>query len=198
MAYLPRGRLIPSSEAEKGKPLASAALLRQGRVVPRAIVDAHLGAAEVTARARTRAYQEARTHVESEFAAHYLALRAREEKRAEVDLDRTVQLATMLAERLIGATLRVDRHHIVQMAQAALAEARGARRVIIEASPLDVDELRANLTAFDLPPECIEIQPNPELAAGSLSLQTDLGSLDARLSPQLERLAVALRDALRG
>jgi len=199
MAYLPRGRVIPESAARMATPLtrATPALARRGRVLPPDLVEAHLNAAEVTERARARAYHEARAHVETELAAHYLALRLRQEQQAEADLDRTVALAVLLAERLIGATLRVDRHRIVQMAQAALAETRGARKVIIEASPLDVEELQSNLSAFGLPPECVEVHANPELASGSLSLQTDLGSLDARLSPQLERLAVALRDALR-
>jgi len=177
----------------QGRPAANA----RGRVVPPVVMDAHLGAADVTDRARARAYQEARALADSELAAHYLALRKREEARAEGDLDRTVGLAVILAERLIGETRRMDRHLIMQMAHAALAEARGARRVIIEACPLDLDELRANVSTFGFAPDCIEVRANPELASGSLLLQTDLGSLDARLSPQLERLAVALRHALR-
>ncbi|WP_394824160.1 FliH/SctL family protein [Pendulispora albinea] len=199
MAYVTRGRVVPQGEAQEAKSLPretpSSAL--RGRIVPRAVLDAHRQADEVTERARARAYREARADVESELAAQFLALQQRQERSAEADLDRTVALAVMLAERLIGATLRVDRHRIVEMARAALAEARGARRVRIEACPLDAEELRSNLSAFGLPPECIDIQENPELASGSLSLHTDLGSLDARLSPQLERLATALRDALR-
>ena len=35
-----------------------------------------------------------------------------------------------------------------------------------------------------------------DLAPGDLVLHTDLGTLDARLTPQLERFAAALRDAL--
>jgi len=199
MAYLARGRVIAPSEATKDKslPRETPSNALRGRIVPREVLEAHLRADEVTERARARAYHEARIHVETELAAHFLELRRRQEQSAEGDLDRTVALAVLLAERLIGATLRVDRHRIVEMAHAALAEARGARRVLIEASPLDVDELQSNLSSFGLPPECIEIRANPELASGSLSLHTDLGSLDARLSPQLERLAVALRDALR-
>jgi len=198
VAYLARGTVIRGETAEKATPFGRhVGDGPWGRVLARPLADAHRAAAEVTERARARAYHEARAHVETELAAHYLALRMRHEQHAEDDLDRTVALAVLLAERLIGATLRVDGHRIVHMAQAALAEARGARKVVIEACPLDVEELRSNLTAFGLPPECVDIRENPELASGSLSLQTDLGSLDARLSPQLERLAVALRDALR-
>ncbi|WP_394833979.1 hypothetical protein LVJ94_46485 [Pendulispora rubella] len=198
MAHIARGTVIRGEAAEKATPFGRhVGDGPRGRVLPRPLVDAHQAAAEVTERARARAYHEARAHVETELAAHYLTLRRRNEQQAEDDLDRTVALAVLLAERLIGATLRVEHHRIVHMAQAALAEARGARKVVIEACPLDVEELRSNVSAFGLPPECVEIRENPELASGSLSLQTDLGSLDARLSPQLERLAVALRDALR-
>ena len=42
----------------------------------------------------------------------------------------------------------------------------------------------------------IDIRVDPLLSRGSLRIHTNLGSLDAQLTPQLERLAKALRDAL--
>jgi flagellar biosynthesis/type III secretory pathway protein FliH len=40
------------------------------------------------------------------------------------------------------------------------------------------------------------ITSDATLERGSLRLHTDLGTIDAQLRPQLERLAAALRDAL--
>ncbi|MEO8801388.1 MAG: FliH/SctL family protein [Polyangiaceae bacterium] len=127
-------------------------------------------------------------------AALYLALQARQEQALEANLDRTTELAVALAERIVGSALEVDPAKIGKMATALLAEARGAKRSLFEANPLDVDALRAE-TAFL--GESVAIEPNSELARGSLVLHTDLGTVDGRLTPQLERLAAALRDALR-
>jgi flagellar biosynthesis/type III secretory pathway protein FliH len=43
----------------------------------------------------------------------------------------------------------------------------------------------------------VDVVENAELARGSLCVHTDLGTLDAKLTPRLERLAAALRDALK-
>jgi len=52
------------------------------------------------------------------------------------------------------------------------------------------------LTTAGLDVQSIEIREDPSLARGELRLQTDLGTIDARLAPRFERLAAALRDAL--
>lgn len=80
------------------------------------------------------------------------------------------------------------------MAKAVLSESKGARKTRIEANPIDVDALHAHTVSLG---ESILVEPNADLARGSLVLHTDLGTIDARLTPQLERLARALRDALR-
>ncbi|MEO7111185.1 MAG: FliH/SctL family protein, partial [Polyangiaceae bacterium] len=106
----------------------------------------------------------------------------------------TTELAVALAERLIGGALALTPEIIAAMADAALSEAKGAKKARIEANPIDVDALREHTVSLG---ESIVIEPNAELARGSLVLHTDLGTIDARLTPQLERLARALRDALR-
>jgi len=91
----------------------------------------------------------------------------------------------------------VHPERIVEMAKRALEEVRGARKATIEAHPLDADVLKAHLDALGLPAEAAEIVGKDDLSRGSLVLHTDLGTLDAKLAPQLDRLAAALRDALR-
>jgi flagellar biosynthesis/type III secretory pathway protein FliH len=128
------------------------------------------------------------------IAAAYLLLKRREDQMLETSLDRTTELAVALAERLVGGALALTPEIIAAMANAALSEAKGAKKARIEANPIDVDALRAHTASLG---ESIVIEPNAELARGSLVLHTDLGTIDARLTPQLERLARALRDALR-
>lgn len=158
-------------------------------IVLRARVEASAAAVEVAG--------EARAAEEARLAAAFLALRAREEAAAERDVDRAIGLSVVLAERLVGAALEVRPERIALMARQALHEARGARRAIIEAHPLDAAVLSTHLESLGLPRGSVDVHENPELARGALLLSTDLGPLNARLTPQLERLAAALRDALR-
>jgi flagellar biosynthesis/type III secretory pathway protein FliH len=143
------------------------------------------------------AASEAREQEVARFAA--LALRARhdDETRAARDLDRSVALATLLAERLLGEALRLDPTVVVKLARQALAEARGARHAVIEAHPLDVDALRGHLDVADLGVASFDLRTDPSLERGSLRISTHLGTLDAQLHPRLERLAEALRDPSR-
>jgi flagellar biosynthesis/type III secretory pathway protein FliH len=153
-------------------------------------------AADGAAAARA-AGEEAREAEHAKLAALYVCLRHEDEKRAERDLDRVVELAVLLAERLLGATLDHDPQQIVALARRALADARGARRAVIEASPLDAGLLEHHLDRMGLSPDALSVRPEPSLSRGSLRITTNLGTLDAQLRPQLERLAAALRDALR-
>jgi flagellar biosynthesis/type III secretory pathway protein FliH len=183
----------------------------------REAVDAHLLAARVVdaarkeadailARARESAEQvavnaaeEARQAEHAKLAAVYLALRVEDERREERDLDRAIGLARVLAERLLGEALEADPTRVVALARQALAEARGATRVVIEASPLDADALRSHLVDLlpgGLAASALDVKTDPQLSRGSLRVHTNLGTLDVQLAPQLERLAKALRDAL--
>ncbi len=205
---LERARVIKGAFADaditRPAPIAHDAA-RSGRRVPREIVDARAEAARIVDEARTKAEQilsavreeaarEAREAETARLAASFLALKREAEERAERDLDRTVELATLLAERLVGEGLRLEPARIAEMAASALAEARGARRVRIDACPDDVEPLRQALAAVG---HEAEVHADGELARGSLVVHTDLGTIDARLRPQLARLAAALREAMR-
>jgi flagellar assembly protein FliH len=221
MAIVTRGRILPAGEIPSGTTpargvVAAAARKSDGaRRVAKPIVDASIAARQITDQARReaadllnqaragaaeeiqRAKDEARDAELARLAGGFLALRVREEQRLESDLDRVVALAVMLAERLVSGAVEADPARILAMAQASLAEARGARRAVIEAHPLDAETLAINIERLGLPKEALDVRTNSELARGELCLHTDLGTLDARLKPQLERLAAALRDALR-
>jgi flagellar biosynthesis/type III secretory pathway protein FliH len=179
-----------------GRRIARAELEARERAA-RILEDARAKARTIAEEAAARAADEARATEHAKLAALYLDLRAADEQRAERDIERAVELASALAERLLGAEFARDPALVAQLARQALAEARGARRARIEASPLDVDALRAHLGSLGFPDGACEIVENDQLARGSLVLHTDLGTLDAKLAPQLDRLAAALRDVLR-
>jgi flagellar biosynthesis/type III secretory pathway protein FliH len=138
--------------------------------------------------------EEARAEEAAKYVAAYIQLRTDEEQRQSRDLQKSLGLAVLLAERLIGESLPVEDTRMGELALQALAAARGARAGVIEASPEDVPVLHRVLPAQIL--AAFRIEPNAVLGRGSLVLRTDAGTVDARLPVQLARLAEALRAAM--
>jgi flagellar biosynthesis/type III secretory pathway protein FliH len=77
-----------------------------------------------------------------------------------------------------------------------LAEARGARRAVVDAHPEDAAALAAEVKAGGFDVAALEVREDSSLARGELRLHTDLGKIEARLAPRFERLAAAVRGAL--
>jgi type III secretion protein L len=213
---IPRARVIRGDGASRGTPLlAPGPGGAERRRVAREELQARLQAERIVQEAReqasavvTRAKEEgraaaaevmrqARLDADAELSARWIALREAEGRRLDADAERIVAIAVALAERLVGATLELHPDLIARLAAVVLSEARGARRAIVEAHPDDADALRARLGTAGLDAHALEIRSNGSLARGALRLHTDVGIIDAQLAPRLERLADALRDALR-
>jgi flagellar biosynthesis/type III secretory pathway protein FliH len=174
--------------------LAAETLMRDADEKAKAIVaGAHDEGRALVAQAATAA----RAQADRELAARWIALRDAESKRTGSDAERVVALATVLAERILCTTLELQPDRIASLAAGVLAEARGARRATIHAHPADAEALRAAVLTAGLDPTSVDIQSDPALARGGLRLHTDVGVIDAQLAPRLDRLAEALRDALR-
>lgn len=188
----PTRRTKITREELDGRAQADRLVARARELATTIEADARAKSAGVAERART----EAREIEAARFTAAYLALRAREEGQAAGALDRSIALARMLAERLLGEALRLEPGLVTSLAAQALAEAQGARSARIDAHPEDTAILRREVLRFA--PLVVTISEDPSLARGSLRLHTDLGTLDAQLSVQLERLAAALREVSGG
>lgn len=173
---------------------------RAGRILDEAAAQAKAivsRAEEQAAELRAKAVDEGRAVGEAQLAGAWMRLRVEDGARAQRDLDQTVALARLLAERILGEALAVDPTRITAIARQALAQARRARRILIVANPDDAVVLAREKATLGLEQAEIELQADPSLSRGSLRLRTDLGNLDADLSPQLDRLVTALRDGLR-
>ncbi|MBK7578809.1 MAG: hypothetical protein IPI67_01270 [Myxococcales bacterium] len=212
-----RGRLLRAEQVGAAVPLALAntAPAPMGRRVPKQLVDADARARELIGsaeeRARTllesaaRAAGDARLAAEAEgradgiaaVAATAVALARHEAAADERALDRSVELARLLAERLLGEELRLDPARVTAIAKRALAEARGARRVRIVAHPDDVRWLESERESLTGTLEVLELTADATRASGSLRLETEIGVLDGALAPQLDRLAETLRESLK-
>lgn len=208
-----RARVLLADEATRGTPLlAPGAGPAQARRIAREELEARLVAERVVTEAReeaaallaktreqalaaaTDALREAQQAAEAKLLARWVVLRDAESRRAGSDAQRLIAVAVALAERLVGATLELEPSRIADLAAGVLAEARGARRAVIEAGAQDAEELRRHLASAGL--ESFEVKVDEGLARGALRLHTDVGIIDAQLGPRLERLAAALRDAL--
>ena len=213
-----KGRVLTREQAAEATPLRRLALpargLPFGRAVPKALVDASAEASRLLAKARVEAQTliaaaerraadlkllaeaEARAEASAKLAAHALALATHEAKADERALERTIALARLLAERLLGASLAVAPEQVVALARQALAEARGARRLSIVAHPDDAQLLSQALPSLGVTVETVRVVPDGSRQRGSLRIETDIGVLDADLAPQLDRLALRLRETL--
>jgi flagellar biosynthesis/type III secretory pathway protein FliH len=202
----PHSGQVPSSGPKLGFPFA--------RVAPKALVDASVEAARLVERARAEAATivaaaerraadlrllaeaEARAEASAKLAAHALALATHEAKADERALERTVALARLLAERLLGASLATAPEQVVALARQALREARGAKRLTIVAHPEDARLLEQALPSLGVAIDTVQLVADTARARGSLRIETDIGVLDADLAPQLDRLALRLRETL--
>jgi flagellar biosynthesis/type III secretory pathway protein FliH len=212
----PRARVVKGDAAARAEPwLAPGASAAQRRRIAREEIEARLEAerlvqeAQATAEALVaqgrrdaqalseRAGRDAQQDADTKLAARWLALRQAEGAALSRDADRVVALAVVLAERLLGAALELSPACIADLARGVLDEARGARRATVEAHPLDAESLRNHLSTAGLEVHAVEVRESEVLARGELLLHTDLGTIDAKLAPRLDRLAEALRDALR-
>jgi flagellar biosynthesis/type III secretory pathway protein FliH len=166
----------------------------------RILREAHARAREIVARADeeardalTRARLDAAAEHEATLAARWLALTKSQAAAMQREVDRMVVVGVALAERLLGTALALDPSRVVDLARTVLDEAGGARRVVLYANPVDAEALSAHLKDSGFEPCTAEIREDPTLGRGDLRLQTDIGNIDAQLSPRLERLASALR-----
>jgi flagellar biosynthesis/type III secretory pathway protein FliH len=213
---LAKGRLVRGAASLGAKSVApSRAAHPYGRIVQRAAAEAareaaeRLVGAEQAARAlidqaertahrlRDEARQEGRQEGAAELAAAWIKLRAEENTRDERDLDRTVELARAMAERIVGEAIALEPAKIAAMARQTLAAVKQARQIALSAHPEDAATLRAHLASLHLEQAALEIHADGTRARGSLLLETDLGIIDADLTIQLDRLARSLRDGLR-
>ncbi|MBN1611466.1 MAG: hypothetical protein JW940_32835 [Polyangiaceae bacterium] len=217
---VPAGRILRAQELTDElvpfPPVGAHVGPTRGRVVARAVVEAEQHARELleaaerkaeelvatatreSADIRARAEAEGRADGAAALAAKAIAWAAHEARADERQLDRIVQVAELLAERLLGEALCLDPARVLALARQALTEARGARRITIVAHPDDAQALAMLLEGPVLRGAAVSIAADPQRKRGSLRLDTEIGSLDADLAPQLARLALRLREGIGG
>jgi flagellar biosynthesis/type III secretory pathway protein FliH len=180
-------------------------------VIDRAVVEAEARAAAIVARAeaeaarivgeasakaasaREDAEREGRAAAVAKLAAAWMRLRDEEASTAARAEQQTIEIARVLAERLLGQALVLEPSLVVALARQALSAVSRARRVTVAAHPDDAEALRTRLGELGMDGAVIDVVVDASRSRGGLRIESDLGTLDADLAPQLDRLVAALR-----
>lgn len=98
------------------------------------------------------------------------------------------QLALAIAKKIIGKELEFHPEAIVDMAKKHLGQIRQRREVFLRVSPADLEVLREHkrelIDQLGRAKE-IELKADDSLTQGSIVIETEAGSIDARLETQL-------------
>lgn len=205
---LPRARILRSATGarpELTRPYAvrlpaevAAAHAEAARIVARAEAEGHavLMRAKETVDARAAiAAAEAREAELLRLVAVAARLEARERTLAEGEIERITLLARLLAERVIHAEVAASPATLGVMARELVAEARGARTVVVNVSPGDVLEVERAMRVMGN--AAVTVRADTTLGPGSMVVTSDVGTVDGRIEVLLPRLVSVLVEALK-
>jgi flagellar biosynthesis/type III secretory pathway protein FliH len=172
----------------------AAALVAEAEARAAALVSGAEAVREAARREGERAGREAGLAQASATIAAAAAAAARREAAAESDLRR---LAVRIAEKLLGRELALSPGAVVDVVRAALAEAAGRRELLVRVHPEDLEAVaaaRARLAAA-LAPATLAVRADPGVSRGGCLVDTEVGTIDARLEVQLAAIEQALLGA---
>jgi flagellar biosynthesis/type III secretory pathway protein FliH len=133
------------------------------------------------------------------FQAATAALGGARDGAIEVVEARAVELAVLLAEKIVAAALELDPHHLLSVAAGALRHLVDKDEVVLEVNPADVALLQSELESLDATvggPKSIAVVGERRVGRGGCIVRTREGEIDARIEAQLERAAELLRKSL--
>ncbi|MEZ5356667.1 MAG: type III secretion system stator protein SctL [Bryobacteraceae bacterium] len=111
-----------------------------------------------------------------------------------------VKLAVKVAEKILGAQLRLDPNAINGIVEEALRGVRADRSITIAVHPDALESVRAEVGRLEsmAGADCrIRVAGRASVSAGGCIIETDFGSIDARLEVQLRCLEQILLRELR-
>lgn len=109
-----------------------------------------------------------------------------------------LKLAVQIAEKIIGAELKLDPARQMEIVRAALLKATNAESVEVRIHPDDLAICEQNIRQLQevFPdPKPIRFTGDPGLTPGSCFIETNLGNVDARLKSELDMILAELLKA---
>ncbi|HEX9961535.1 MAG TPA: FliH/SctL family protein [Pyrinomonadaceae bacterium] len=151
-------------------------------------------ALEETAGLREQAYAEGMEKSLAEFEQNLLeALEIRERVWRETERD-LLRLAVRLAEKIIGREIKAEKQTVTDIVAAALQNARRQEKLTVRVNPSDLSLIEEEREKF-LPSgraRFIDFVADPRVASGGCLIESEVGTIDARLETQLRVLERAL------
>lgn len=106
-----------------------------------------------------------------------------------------IELAQILAQRVLGREVSMAPDAIAELAAQALREARGAQSVSLHVNPVHVPALQKALPELsEAANTALAVVPDNDLAPADLVLETEIGNIDARIATQLANLASVMTE----
>ena len=151
-------------------------------------------ASELATNAELEGFEQGRASA-VKAALAFASLEAQADQRAA---DRSLQIARILAERLIGKALELDPATVVSLAEQALAEVRGAHRIVLMCNPGDAAALAELQGNGSVSGSSVDLQPTADQQRGHVSITTNVGNVDASIGSRLDVLIEVLKDSANG
>jgi type III secretion system HrpE/YscL family protein len=193
---LPSRRILKPDQVEASGEAAS--ILQQARREAAAILeDAHRQVEQAREAAREQGYIEGLARW-NQAVQDLLASRERFLASSEPEI---VKLSIKVAEKILGQQLRVDPASITSIVEEALRGVRAERSITIAVHPDAAETVRAEAARLETQAggECrIRVVGRSSVTPGGCIIETELGSIDARLDVQLRCLEQILLRELKG
>ena len=114
--------------------------------------------------------------------------------------ERAVELALLLAGKILGLTFEADTSLVLEIVRGTLRRMADRDGIIVEVNPIDHELVAAAMA--EIVEELggihrFEVVAERRVARGGCIVRTAEGEIDAQLSVQLDRAAETLRDAVR-
>lgn len=143
---------------------------------------------------RDRAYQAGLEKALEEFEENLLAaheIRDRALREIEQDL---LRLAVRLAEKIIGSEINKDDQIIVNIVAAALQNARQQEKLTVRVNPANLTQIESEIKNFASGGRTrfLDFIADPRVSVGGCMIESEVGTIDARLETQLRVLERAL------
>ncbi len=126
-------------------------------------------------------------------------LRAQGERLAEQARSDALELAFMIARKILERELRTDPVVLLGLIRSAITRAGEANKVTIRLNPGDAAALQ--MAGHDLASEAfslakVSMVADPDLSAGDCVVETNLGTVDGRLSTRLAEMRETVETAI--
>jgi type III secretion protein L len=143
---------------------------------------------------RHAAYEDGKERALAEFTDVIAAAHEKRERiLTEVEQD-VLRLAIKLAEKIIGHEIENNQAVVADMVTAALRHVRQQERLIVRVNPTDypqLEEFKSQLSQAGRA-QFLDLEPDPKIPTGGCIIESEVGTVDARLETQLRILERAL------